>query len=204
MEHELNQHNELEFAEEWISLQKYPFKILAIVTVLADDKKAFRGTLNDLCDNLGIQRSSGNKNKIKETLKILESKEYIRLIIDKDVYTISLSKSMEKSKKIIRIKKAWYKLIREMPCSAAWENSLKVFLTILEFRSEKIYTYKEIGEKVGLSKSTISSCMTALKKVDFGDLLLDINTEKEKYHDNESGETEFRTKGQTYQPMLIF
>ena len=51
---------ELEFFEEWLSLEKYHFKILTMITVLADNKRAFRGKLSDLCQNLSIQNSSVN------------------------------------------------------------------------------------------------------------------------------------------------
>ena len=45
--------SELEFAEEWLELEKYHFKILAVVTILADEKRAFRGKISDLCECLG-------------------------------------------------------------------------------------------------------------------------------------------------------
>ena len=48
---------ELEFCEEWLLLRKYYFKLLTVVTVLADNKKAFRGQLKDLCEYLQIQPS---------------------------------------------------------------------------------------------------------------------------------------------------
>ena len=85
---------ELEFAEEWLELEKYHFKILTIVTILADEQRAFRGKLSDLCENIGIQNSSANRAKIKNSLTILAENDYIRLIIDKDIYTVSLAQAI--------------------------------------------------------------------------------------------------------------
>ena len=53
---------EIEFCEEWLTLKKYYFKILTMVTVLADNQKAFRGKLKDLCDSLDIQSSSAKSD----------------------------------------------------------------------------------------------------------------------------------------------
>ena len=41
--------NEAEFEFEWLLRQKYEFKILTLIAVLADNNLAYRGTLNDMC-----------------------------------------------------------------------------------------------------------------------------------------------------------
>lgn len=97
---------ELEFFEEWLSLEKYHFKILTMITVLADNKRAFRGKLSDLCRSLSIQNSSVNIAKIRTTLFSLAEDNYINIIIDKDIYTISLTKAAEKSKNVYKDKKS--------------------------------------------------------------------------------------------------
>ena len=148
---------EIEFPEEWLELQNYHFKLLAITTILADEKKAFRGTINDLCDFLEFGHSSGNKSKIKGCLEVLAESEQIKLIVDKDIYTVSLSKAIEKSKKVTKIKKVWYKLIKEQckASSCSWESALKVFLVLYDLSQTEVWTYKEIGQRVGLGKSTL-------------------------------------------------
>lgn len=71
---------ELEFCEEWLTLKKYYFKILTMVTVLADNQKAFRGKLKDLCNSLDIQSSSANIQKIRESINFLAENDYIEII----------------------------------------------------------------------------------------------------------------------------
>lgn len=190
---------ELEFAEEWLELGKYHFKILTIATILADENRAYRGTLLEFCEHIGIQNSSANRAKIKSSLFLLAENDYIRLIIDKDIYTISLAKSIEKSKNIIKIKKAWYKLIRDNKNTASWENTLKTFLVLLELPNDKAITYEDIGAIVGVKKSTVKNCVNALKKIDFKDFVFNIDLERVKLSNGE-----YRTKGQTYSQMIIF
>ena len=101
----------LEFSQEWLTLDKYQFKILTMVTVLADNQKAYRGKLSDLCQYLSIKPVTGNINNIKSTLTSLTGNGYVNIMIDKDIYTISLSKAAEKKEDIIKIKRAWYKTI---------------------------------------------------------------------------------------------
>lgn len=59
---------EIEFLNEWVSLEKYHFKIITMVTVLADNQKAYRGKLSDLCQYLSIKPVTVNINNIKSAL----------------------------------------------------------------------------------------------------------------------------------------
>lgn len=163
---------DLEFAAEWLELERYNFKILTIATILADENRAYRGKLSEFCEHIGIQNSSANISKIRNSLGMLADNDYIRLIVDKDIYTISLANSMEKSKNIIQIKRAWYKLIRDNQNKASWENTLKVFLILLEMPRDKIITYADIGNMIGVKTQTVKNCMNTLKKLILKTLLL--------------------------------
>ena len=91
---------ELEFLEEWFLLEKYEFKVLTIITVLSDNKRAFRGKLNDLCNELSISACSKNKDKLKNSLTFLEQNDYIKVIDDKGyLHYFSCSCSREKQKR---------------------------------------------------------------------------------------------------------
>ncbi|MBQ9135189.1 MAG: hypothetical protein IJX66_03725 [Lachnospiraceae bacterium] len=166
MEHD---REELEFCEEWLTLKKYYFKILTMVTVLADNQKAFRGKIKDLCHSLDIQSSSANIQKIRESINFLAENDYIKVIVDNNIYTISLAHAAEKSKKVIKIKKTWYKLIRESEGTASWENTLKVFLVITELAAGDVIKYTEIAEKTGIKNRTVQSCVKTITSIDFED-----------------------------------
>ena len=192
---------EIEFLEEWLSLEKYHFKILTMITVLADNKRAFRGKLSDLCHCLSIQNSSVNTSKIKATLVSLTEDNYINTIIDKDIYTISLTKAAEKSKNIIKIKKAWYKLIRETESTAAWESVLKVFLVLIELPQGKdqTVTYEEIGNTIKCSKSTVARAVKTICNIDFKEFKFEKETIKERQKNGS-----YRTIGTIYRQGIYF
>lgn len=191
---------ELEFCEEWLLLRKYYFKILTVITVLADNKKAFRGQLKDLCECLHIQPSSVNLQKMIEAIKFLEENDYMKVIIDKDIYTLSLSKSAEKSKKIIKIKKTWYNLIRENHEGTSWENTLKVFLVIIELSSNEVIKYSDISARTNISCRTIQNCVKAICNIDFGDFMISREKHTHKNEDNTyTGEGQSFVKGLTFE-----
>ena len=189
---------EIEFLEEWLTLEKYNFKIITMITVLADNQRAFRGKLSDLCQSLSIQASSPNLKNIKAALAYLENNRYINIMIDKDIYTISLAKAAEESKNIIKIKKAWYKLIRETKSTAAWESVLKVFLVLLEQPQgrNKAITYEQIGALVNCSKATVERAIKTICSIDFKDFKFQKDIIKEKY-DTENGKA-YKTLGTVY------
>lgn len=189
----------IQIAEEWLELKKYDFKILVITTILADEKRAFRGKLSVLCEYLEIGNSSANKNKIKSSLSFLEENNFIKTIVDKDVYTISLSKSIENTKHIISIKKAWYKLIRNNSGDASWENVLKVFLKIIELRNDQLITYQEIGETLGIKVNTVANCIKAIEKINFEDFIIRSNTHIKRREDGT-----YVTLGKTYEQMMAW
>lgn len=192
---------EIEFLEEWLSLKKYHFKILTMITVLADNKRAFRGKLSDLCQNLSIQNSSVNIAKVRTTLVSLAEDNYINTIIDKDIYTISLTKAAEKSKNVIKIKRAWYKLIRETESTAAWESVLKVFLVLIELPQgkDRTITYEEIGNTIKCSKSTVERAVKTICSIDFKDFKFQKETVKERLKNGS-----YRTIGTIYKQGIYF
>lgn len=190
---------ELEFLSEWLCIDSYPFKILAITTILADNQRAYRGTLSEFCESMDIQPSSVNKNKIKATLKFLADTDYIKLIVDQNIYTVSLAAAVEKKPEIIKIKKAWYTLIRKNSGKVAWGNTLKVFLSLLEISPDEVTTYKKIGSQLKLSASTVDRCIKILCSIDFGDFQF-IKTIHNQKGDNDN----YFCIGQTYEKAIFF
>lgn len=190
---------EYEFFENWYTLEKYTFKILSVVTILADEKRAYRGTLNDFCQFLEIQTSSANKQKIKETLDWLAENNYVRVIVDKNTYTISLAAAAEKNTKIIKIKKAWYMLIRKNSGKNSWANTLKVFLKIIDMSTDEIITCKELGTQLNMSVATVQRCVKTITSIDFVDFRVFPKAINKK---NESGE--YYGLGKVYNKMIMF
>ena len=63
---------ELEFEKDWLSVEKLEFKLLTLITVLADNHLAYRGTLSDMCSFLGLTtRNSRTNQNIKAAIQKL-------------------------------------------------------------------------------------------------------------------------------------
>ena len=82
--------------------------MLALLAVLADSHLAYRGTLTDMCDFLGVaSRNSRTNNKIKDAIDALETDGLLKKITDGRTFTLTLSKKAEKERRVIRIQKEW-------------------------------------------------------------------------------------------------
>lgn len=55
--------DELIFSKEWFMLEKYHFKILAVITELADNTGTFKGELTAFCKNLSIKTHPATRTK---------------------------------------------------------------------------------------------------------------------------------------------
>lgn len=192
----------LEFSQQWLTLDKYQFKIITMVTVLADNQKAYRGKLSDLCQYLSIKPVSGNINNIKSALSSLAENNYVNIMIDKDIYTVSLSKAAEKNKNIIKIKRAWYHLIRNTKSEAAWEQVLKVFLVLIDLsqgKEQKTITYEEIGKMIKCGKSTVDRAIKTICSINFVDFKIQKEVNKIRLEDGS-----YRTLGTIYNQGIYF
>jgi len=94
--------NEAEFEFEWLLRQKYEFKILTLIAVLADNNLAYRGTLKDMCEFFGVKPGdSKNNNNIKAAIDKLEADGLLKQIKDGRTFTLTLSKKGEQRKRVI-------------------------------------------------------------------------------------------------------
>jgi len=164
---------DVSFWEDWLSLDKYNFKILTIATILANENRAYCGTLEKFCEEIGVVNNQENIKKIKRSLKFLYDSGHIDLKILKEIYTIILTPEARKDNNIIKIKKAWYELIRENSIGVSWENVLKVFLVIYDeldrFDNETLATNLRIAYPLGIKEKTVGRCMKIIESIDFGD-----------------------------------
>ena len=103
---QFQENEEAEFEYEWLTRQDYEFKLLALLAVLADSHLAYRGTLADMCDFLGVGSSNSRTNKkIRAAIDALEEDGLLKKITDGRTFTLTLSKKAEKQRRVIRIQK---------------------------------------------------------------------------------------------------
>lgn len=172
---------EVEFEYDWLSCEDCQFKILTLIAVLADNNLAYRGTLTEMCEFLGLAtRQSRTNKKLKEAIDLLERSGLIHTIIDGRVYTLTLSRKAEKRSKVIRIQKEWIEICKaykaEASHSVSWTALLKVWLFLLDKNGEVI-TSNEVAECLNLSLSAVKNARWILNH-EFGGIHFTVQKEK--------------------------
>lgn len=154
-----------EFEKEWLKMEKYDFKILTLMAVLAESNLAYRGKIKDMCDFLGVKTGQSRTNKaIKEAIDKLEKEGYIGVIRDKQIYTLTLRVKAEKDRKIIRIQKKWIQMARDSKTKgASWDNVLRVWLYLIDNKKE-IITNADIADALDMDSKMVSRIKTILSK----------------------------------------
>lgn len=171
---EMNLNKGAPINQEWIAVENYEFKILVMIACLAQEKLAFRGTLKDMCEFLGIIENTNNRNKIKIAIEKLENEDDIKVFREGNIWILALSAKAERKPKIIRIKNEYIKAIKNYKAEnpnerIGWENILKVLLYLWD-KNELEYTQKEIAKITRISETTVRKAIKALTKIDFSDL----------------------------------
>ena len=149
------QDDEAGFEKEWLKLEKYNFKLLTLVAVLAQNHLAYRGTVAEMCDYLGINNQTKNRKAITTAIAQLEKKGMIKTILDGKVYTITLSVKAEKKKDVIVIQKKWIEMVQGLTTGVTWDNVLRVWLYLIA-NEEEIITSKKIAADLGISERKVA------------------------------------------------
>lgn len=189
---------------DWLTVKKYQFKILVMIACLAENHLAFRGKLKDMCDFLGIESCSKNRNTVKEAINALVEKGDLKVLQEGQTWTLTLSVKAEKKQKIIKIKNAYIQAIRSYEPvdkendSVGWENILKVLVYLCADKREVI-RYKDIGTALGFSKDTAERAVKALVNIDFGDMCVKKKLAWLKENDND-----YKVIGNRYEVGMIF
>lgn len=168
-----------------------------MVAALAENHLAYRGKLKDMCEFLGVSNQKNNTDKIKAAIEALEMSGDIKTIKDGHTWTLTLSVKAERKSKIVKIKNAWIKVIRQYECEkdkpVAWENILKV-LVYLCADSAEVKRYETIGKALNISLDTVKRAVIALDNIDFGDIEVKRKLAWYKKNDND-----YRVVGQKFQ-----
>ena len=168
---QFQENEEAEFEYEWLARQDYEFKLLVLLAVLADIHLAFRGTLCDMCEFLGVAGHNSRTNqKIKKAIDALEADGLLKKITDGRTFTLTLSKKAERQRRVIRIQKEWimvaknYANLPNKSETVGWMPLLKVWLYLIDWNSTEngIITNKTIADALGLSESTVKNARAAL------------------------------------------
>ena len=143
------------------------------MAVLADSHLAYRGTLSNICNFLGVRNDNSRTNtKIRDAIDALEKDGLLKKIIDGRTYTLTLSKKAEKQRRVIRIQKMWVEIAKNYPswenksASISWENLLRVWLYFLDEKNARkpIVTNQEVASEINMKVGTVKNARSALTR----------------------------------------
>lgn len=161
------------FSKEWLSADKKDFRILAL---LADHDGSYTGNLSQICDYLDITRQTSNRNKIKESIKLLAEKGFLVFTQQGQKYSLHL---LPIDKQVqITIPQKWYIAIKDnngFSESVAWEHVLKTYLWLDQ--NNDFFTNKEIAVSLNVSVDVVISAKKVLES-DYNAFVKDIVREK--------------------------
>lgn len=182
------QDDEAGFEKEWLKLEKYNFKLLTLVAVLAQNHLAYRGTVAEMCEYLGVDNQTKNRKAITTAITQLEKKGMVKTILDGKVYTITLSVKAEKKKDVIVIQKKWIEMVQGLTTGVTWDNVLRVWLYLIA-NEEEIITSKKIAADLGMTKRMVDRIKVVLVN--------DLQAIKCKNRSKKISEGNFKSLGQT-------
>ena len=182
------QDDEAGFEKEWLKLEKYNFKLLTLVAVLAQNHLAYRGTVAEMCEYLGVDNQTKNRRAITTAIEQLEKKGMVKTILDGKVYTITLSVKAEKKKDVIIIQKKWIEMVQGLTTGVTWDNVLRVWLYLIA-NEEEIITSKKIAADLGMTKRMVDRIKVVLVN--------DLQAIKCRNRSKKISEGNFKSLGQT-------
>lgn len=200
----------ISISKEWLNdVEDYQLKILLLVSVLADNSLAFRGTLKTMCEWLSVKSCTVNNRKIKEALQDLADNGYIFYKVEGRTHHVSISNKGMKDKKIYKVRKIWieafknYNKVADKSVSVDWIKILRVFIYLYYLKAGEIITLEQIANITETSIETARKALIAILSCDLKGLQIEKRIIKDKYED-EQGNICWRTRGQEISIFIGF
>lgn len=160
---------QIEIEKEWISYEALKFKLLLLLT-LKPEGTFFEGSMDDILNAIDVKdNKKDTRSKVQAAIKALHEEEIIIAYYDKkqkktQTWILFIRPSAKEeivpinTDGIIHIKK----LCDSGEIGVKWENFLKVWLSLKVFRmdDQEGFTYKQIENMTGLSKSPITKVLS--------------------------------------------
>lgn len=160
------------FDFEWLSLPKAEFKMLVMIADIGQNL----GNASDLCRYFNRSPQTKNKKPLRKALKSLAEQNIIDLEKQRNDYVVTLlNPILQENEVCIKRKYVTEILHHNYTQEVAWETVLKVYIWLLKV-GENIFTNREIGECIGVSKSTVTEAKNALQEL--GAFMIDYVTKK--------------------------
>lgn len=163
----------INFYDDWLQVADYELKFLILTSILAENNLAYRGTISDICNWLGVKPYSKTNKKIKQAIESLQDKGYLFYKLDGRTYTLTISEKGMKDKQIVKIRKAWVNAFKtynkdennnkiNRNISIDWIKILKVFVYLYSRKGSSLLTRDTIALDLNLSLDVVSAALKAI------------------------------------------
>ena len=175
----------ISISKDWVAIEDYQFKILILTSVLAEKSLAYRGTLSNMCEWLGIANAPKNTKQIKQAIKELQEKEYIFYHEEGRTHHISITNKGLKNKKVVKVKRKWidtikkYNIAKNGNVNRSWDIMTKALITILwEIQEQQkittitdgvVITMDTLGAEINRCGTTTGTIINKLTECNFDD-----------------------------------
>lgn len=189
------------FNEMWLYEADAEFKILLLVSILAENNLAFRGNLKSMTDWLCIKPTSINNKSIKSAIENLEDKGLINVIKDGRTYTISITeyafkyKFVNKNNLLVKLRKQWIEVLKtynkdkdnktiDKKNSIDYIKIVKVFIYVYSHTNQEYFTQRQIAKELDISAETVRKALKAITETKFNQLEISKKVLKERIDNN--------------------
>lgn len=147
----------------WLHMSQVEFNLLLML--LMCPMKVYRGTYSDMCKYLELSARTSTFNNLKEGIISLANKNFIGVMPDEDIVTLTLKRDVERNylnfdSELMRISKS----IAADKGIRSWISVMKVWLAVrvaVAENVEKVVT-ERLQELTGLSGKTVVKCLEGL------------------------------------------
>lgn len=164
---EERQEIETEFERDWTKFEKYDFKILTLIAVLANENRAYRGTVTQMCEFFGVSsRTASTREAIENAIDKVREQGYLDYMLHGKTYTLTLVEKAEKKSKVVKIHNSLIKMADEFKSEkktgkTTWDNTLRVWIYLIDNKKEIIKS-REIAADLNISKDVVDRAKEVL------------------------------------------
>lgn len=156
---------------QWLELNTFEFKTIIMLSYLSVNNK-FTGLLKTMCDFLGYSAVSGSiLKRLRNTLEVLEQKNYIS--VSKDRYSWIITLQPPTPGDIIIYKDDIDTIMQtDLSYGVADEVIMKLFV-YLHINQNILKTHEQMSEELGCGKSAVKEAMRVLTNLNFKNFYID-------------------------------
>lgn len=171
--------------DEWLKTKGYEFKILIIISMLANTEGVFKSNLKQMSEWLGVKPNTNTNKNIKQAIQKLNERKYLNCKQEGRTFYLSINIKNLRNNTSTQVKKEWVNTFKsynkdennnriDKNISIDWSNILKVF-TIFYKKTYILAKQEQIAGYLKIDNQTLKNAVKAIKNCDLGNIVLKTN-----------------------------